>query len=183
MRISDHGADILGLITLPHTIMSSFPAFRLCGRLPRPAPILSVTRTAPLTRLTPLSPVRMASNTVEPRFAEGEDAAQLGPDTQTLLQRQGWALDADGMGVTKTFHFKSYFKAVSFVNLIAAESSAKKHHPTMTVRIGSVDVHWTTHRPRGLTQKDIAMARHCDNGADLMGAVDPGQGLKCGPKP
>lgn len=54
----------------------------------------------------------MASNTVEPRFAEGEDAAQLGPDTQTLLQRQGWALDADGMGVTKTFHFKSYFKAV-----------------------------------------------------------------------
>jgi hypothetical protein len=54
----------------------------------------------------------MASNTAEPCFAEGEDTAQLGADTQTLLQQQGWALDADGMGVTKTFYFKSYFKAV-----------------------------------------------------------------------
>ncbi|KAJ5569447.1 Pterin-4-alpha-carbinolamine dehydratase family protein [Penicillium hispanicum] len=124
----------------------------------------------------------MASNTPAPapRLAEGENQPQLESDTQTL-QQQGWALDADGMGVTKTFHFKSYFKAVSFVNLIAAESSAKKHHPTMTVRIGSVDVHWTTHRPRGLTHKDIAMARHCDNGAGLVGTVDPEQGLKCGP--
>lgn len=63
-------------------------------------------------RTTPLNQVRMASNKVEPRFAEGEDAAQLGPDMQTLLQQQGWALDADGMGVKKTFYFKSYFKAV-----------------------------------------------------------------------
>ncbi|KAJ5081853.1 hypothetical protein NUU61_010117 [Penicillium alfredii] len=128
----------------------------------------------------PVSQLRMASST--PRFAEGEDPQRLGLDTQSLLQ-QGWALDAEGMAVTKTFHFKSYFKAVSFVNLIASESSSKKHHPTMTVRIGSVDVHWTTHRPRGLTHKDIAMAQHCDNGAGLMGAVETGQGLKCGPSP
>lgn len=66
-----------------------------------------------MIRLTPSPQVRMmASNTAKPCFAEGEDAAQLGADTQTLLQQQGWALDADGMGVTKTFHFKSYFKAV-----------------------------------------------------------------------
>ncbi|KAJ5243403.1 Pterin-4-alpha-carbinolamine dehydratase family protein [Penicillium citrinum] len=122
----------------------------------------------------------MASSVPAPRFAEGEDPQQLGPDTETL-QQQGWALDADGMGVTKTFHFKSYFKAVSFVNLIASESSTKKHHPTMTIRFGSVDVHWTTHHPRGLTHKDISMARHCDNGAGLLGAVESSQGLKCGP--
>lgn len=52
----------------------------------------------------------MASN-ISARFAEGEDTQQLGSDTQTL-QQQGWALDSEGMGVTKTFHFKSYFKAV-----------------------------------------------------------------------
>ncbi|KAJ5729486.1 Pterin-4-alpha-carbinolamine dehydratase family protein [Penicillium malachiteum] len=121
----------------------------------------------------------MASNLAH--FAEGEDPQQMSSDT-AALQAQGWALDNDGMGMTKTFHFKSYFKAVTFVNLIAAESSAKKHHPTMTVRIGSVDVHWTTHRPRGLTHKDIDLARHCDQGAGLMGAVESGQGIKCGPK-
>ncbi|KAJ5974572.1 Transcriptional coactivator/pterin dehydratase [Penicillium waksmanii] len=125
-------------------------------------------------------PLRMASSAPAAHFAEGEDPQQLGPDTE-MLQQQGWALDGNGMGVTKTFHFKSYFKAVSFVNLIASESSSKKHHPTMTVRFGSVDVHWTTHHPRGLTHKDITMARHCDHGASLMGAVDSGQGLKCGP--
>ncbi|KAJ5175828.1 uncharacterized protein N7482_001705 [Penicillium canariense] len=161
--------------------MGISPAFRLGGRFSRPSPVLLARRTAPFNRFNQLTLGRMASNTAEPRFAEGEHAAQLGPETQTLLQQQGWALDTDGMGVTKTFHFKSYFKAVSFVNLIASESAAKKHHPTMTVRIGSVDVHWTTHRPRGLTHKDITMARHCDNGAGLMGAVESGQGLTCGP--
>ncbi|CAP86837.1 Pc20g15080 [Penicillium rubens Wisconsin 54-1255] len=140
----------------------------------------------PFTRLpklqAPAFPLRqfprMASSAFQ--FAEGEDAQQLTRDADALLQ-QGWAQDGDGMGVTKTFHFKSYFKAVAFVNMIAAESASKKHHPTMTVRIGSVDVHWTTHRPRGFTQKDVTMAQHCDRGADLMGTVDPGQGLKCGP--
>ncbi|KAJ5281786.1 Pterin-4-alpha-carbinolamine dehydratase family protein [Penicillium angulare] len=126
----------------------------------------------------------MASSTTTPTptpcFAEGEDPQQLSSDT-AALQTQEWILDTDGMGVLKTFHFKSYFKAIAFMNLIAAESSAKKHHPTMTVRFGSVDVHWTTHKPRGLTHKDIALAQHCDNGAGLMGAVDAGQSLKCGP--
>jgi 4a-hydroxytetrahydrobiopterin dehydratase len=45
------------------------------------------------------------------RFAEGEDTQQLKRDAEALLQ-QGWALDGEGMGITKTFHFKSYFKAV-----------------------------------------------------------------------
>ncbi|KAJ5172872.1 hypothetical protein N7492_005465 [Penicillium capsulatum] len=153
--------------------MGSLPALRL-----------SLSRSS-YSSLTPLRSgafplqLRMASS-VAARFAEGENAQQLASDTQTL-QQQGWKLDSEGMGVTKTFHFKSYFKATSFVSMIAAESSAKKHHPTMTLRIGSVDVHWTTHNPRGLTNKDITMAQHCDNGAGLIGAVDSGQGLKCGP--
>ncbi|KAJ5784308.1 Pterin-4-alpha-carbinolamine dehydratase family protein [Penicillium pulvis] len=151
----------------------SFP-LRL-GRFSLFRPIVNCTRPIPNLSL------RMASSTPAPRFAEGEDPHQLSSDT-TTLQQQGWALDAEGMGVTKTFHFKSYFKAVSFLNMIAAESSVKKHHPTMTIRFGSVDVHWTTHHPRGLTHKDIALARHCDAGAGLIGAVEPGQGLKCGPE-
>jgi 4a-hydroxytetrahydrobiopterin dehydratase len=48
-------------------------------------------------------------------------------------------------------------------------------------RIGSVDVHWTTHHPRGLTDKDISMAQFCEQAAELMGAVQEGQGQKCGP--
>jgi pterin-4a-carbinolamine dehydratase len=77
----------------------------------------------------------MASNKVEPHFAKGEDAAQLGPDMQTLLQQQGWALDADGMGVTKTFYFKSYFKAVV--------STAVSRIPAIICAVYSDNPQWT----------------------------------------
>ncbi|KAL4741557.1 transcriptional coactivator/pterin dehydratase [Aspergillus similis] len=116
----------------------------------------------------------------EPQFAEGLDPEQLRPQL-IELQDQGWRLDESKIGIKKTFYFRSYFKAVSFVNVIASQSATKKHHATMTVRIGSVDVHWTTHHPRGLTDKDISMAQFCEQAAELMGAVQEGQGQKCGP--
>ena len=72
----------------------------------RASRIYAITRPtllhSPFTR-------RMATNAF--KFAEGEDTQQLARDAETLLA-QGWARDGDGMGVTKTFYFKSYFKAV-----------------------------------------------------------------------
>ncbi|KAE8350638.1 transcriptional coactivator/pterin dehydratase [Aspergillus coremiiformis] len=114
-----------------------------------------------------------------PQFARGTDATQLQPELGTLLQ-QGWALDEEGRGVKKTYYFRSYFKAVSFVNVVASQSATQKHHATITLRIGSVDIHWTTHQPRGLTDKDLTMAQHCDEAAELMGSVEQDQGKKCG---
>lgn len=88
--------------------MNHFPAFRL-GRqlqlLSRPL------RSTTISSRIPVLPIRMASNIPVPQFAEGEDPHQLSSDT-TALQAAGWALDAEGMGVTKTYSFKSYFKAV-----------------------------------------------------------------------
>ncbi|KAL4879169.1 transcriptional coactivator/pterin dehydratase [Aspergillus karnatakaensis] len=118
--------------------------------------------------------------TSEVQFAEGIDSEQLRP-VLNGLQDQGWSVDEEKIGIKKTFYFKSYFKAVSFLNAIAAQSATKKHHATMTVRFGSVDVHWTTHHPRGLTDKDTSLAQYCDQAAELMGAVQEGQGQKCGP--
>ncbi|KAL4971804.1 transcriptional coactivator/pterin dehydratase [Aspergillus desertorum] len=116
----------------------------------------------------------------EPQFAEGHEPQQLRPQLNELRD-QGWRLDEGKIGIKKTFYFRSYFKAISFVNAIASQSATKKHHATMTVRIGSVDVHWTTHNPRGLTDKDISMAQFCEQAAKLMGAVQEEQGQKCGP--
>ncbi|EDP54762.1 hypothetical protein KXW98_002308 [Aspergillus fumigatus] len=133
------------------------------------------------------------------QISQGEDAEQVQGGLERLLEN-GWVLDGERMGIKKTFYFRSYFKAVvgfvltvvlrersreadwlvqSFLNVVASQSATKKHHPTMTVRIGSVDVHWTTHNPRGLSSKDIAMAEHCEEGAQLMGAVDEAKGKKC----
>ena len=55
-----------------------------------------------------------SSSTPQPspiRFAEGEDTEQVTTGLNTLRQR-GWQLDTDGMGITKTFYFKTYFKGV-----------------------------------------------------------------------
>ncbi|OJJ76582.1 hypothetical protein ASPBRDRAFT_170717 [Aspergillus brasiliensis CBS 101740] len=140
------------------------------------------TYTSNLPNTTPSYRIalRHAATMADPQFSEGTNPEQARQGLQSL-QEQGWVLDEDGQGVKKTYYFKSYFKAVSFVNVVASQSSTKKHHPTMTVRIGSVDVHWTTHNPRGLSEKDLEMARHCDEAADLMGSVEQGQGKKCAP--
>ncbi|KAL4933451.1 4a-hydroxytetrahydrobiopterin dehydratase [Aspergillus undulatus] len=123
---------------------------------------------------------RASTMTSEPRFAEGVNPEEL-RSSLNELQGQGWGLDEDNIGIKKTFYFRSYFKAVSFVNAIASQSSTKKHHATVTIRFGSVDVHWTTHHPRGLTDNDISMAQFCEQAAELFGSVQEGQGLKCGP--
>ncbi|RMJ20814.1 pterin-4-alpha-carbinolamine dehydratase [Aspergillus sp. HF37] len=140
-------------------------------------------RTATLPLLTRLSTPRLSrmSSSVsgmQPQYSAGEDEATVQRGVEALTGA-GWGLDSERMGVQKTYYFRSYFKAISFVNMIAAESAVKKHHAVMTVRFGSVDVHWTTHNPRGLSQKDVDMAQHCERGADVMGSVGAGQGLKC----
>lgn len=90
--------------------MASLPALRLCRRFSLQRPVITSLSHRQLPH-TASHQLRMASNSPAPRFAEGEDPQKLGSDT-AALQQQGWALDHDGMGVTKTFHFKSYFKAV-----------------------------------------------------------------------
>lgn len=53
----------------------------------------------------------MASTAAPIRFAEGEDTEQVTAGLNSLRQR-GWQLDNEGIGITKTFYFKTYFKAV-----------------------------------------------------------------------
>ena len=47
----------------------------------------------------------------------------------------------------------------------------------------SLRVHWTTHSPRGLTAKDILMARFCDDQAAVIGTVDQTEVIACGATP
>lgn len=65
---------------------------------------------------TPSQPHRTFSHSsttmaAAPKFARGMNKGQLQPELNSLLE-QGWALDEDGMGVKKTYYFKTYFKAV-----------------------------------------------------------------------
>jgi len=84
-----------------------------------------------------------------------------------------------------------------FLSLIGVRSKSKNHHSVMTIvrltlyvqrrepglcsfqQTGSVYVHWTTHHPRGLSEKDTLMARYCDEQARLIGTVEESEAQKC----
>ncbi|KAK7534669.1 pterin 4 alpha carbinolamine dehydratase-domain-containing protein [Phyllosticta citricarpa] len=114
-----------------------------------------------------------------PKFAPGSDEGLLAQQTQALVQEHGWELDQEEMGLLKTFNFKTYTKALDFLNVIGVRSKSRSHHATMTIKPSSVDVHWTTHVPRGLSSKDIDMARYCEEQAAEIGTVEKGQGMNC----
>lgn len=105
---------------MQHSILQLSRFARIKAVQPLPRVFWTATRSCPLrvptasTFVATYSPVRMASSTGQPstiRFSEGEDTAQVTAGLNSLRQR-GWQLDQDGMGVTKTFYFKAYFKAV-----------------------------------------------------------------------
>lgn len=48
---------------------------------------------------------------MQPRYATGEDEPVVQRGVESLMG-QGWGLDEEGMGMKKTYYFKSYFKAI-----------------------------------------------------------------------
>ena len=86
-----------------------------------------------------------------------------------------------------------------FASVIGVRSKSKNHYLVMIIvrftlfpqcpelglhffqQTGSIDVHWTTHHPRGLSDKDTFMARYCDEQARLVGTVDKREAQKCDP--
>lgn len=53
------------------------------------------------------------------------------------------------------------------MNAVAVDIKSQKHHPTWTNTYNKVHVRWTTHRPAGLTEKDVVLARVCDDQAAI----------------
>jgi 4a-hydroxytetrahydrobiopterin dehydratase len=80
-----------------------------------------------------------------------------------------WQLIESKKGITRQFTFTSFAKAWRFMSLIAEECKIKKHHPSWSNLYNRVTIEWTTHRPEGLSIKDVEMAEFCDRMADEIG--------------
>ena len=59
---------------------------------------------------------------------------------------------------------------------VATECKKRKHHPEWTNVYNRTHVRWTTHRPEGLSGRDVEMAGFCDGVAREKGEVlaEPG---------
>ncbi|OAX79573.1 hypothetical protein ACJ72_06105 [Emergomyces africanus] len=121
---------------------------------------------------------------IQPKYASAtpDETKQLVTETNSLLDNN-WSLDEEQAGVKKTYYFKTYTKCQDFFNMVAIKSKLANHHSTMTVKFRSVNVHWTTHSPPGLSAKDTLMAKYCDEQANMLGAVDESQVVTCASAP
>jgi 4a-hydroxytetrahydrobiopterin dehydratase len=99
-------------------------------------------------------------------FAPGQPADL--PDRLSNLP-SAWQLTASKKGIVRQYSFSSFSKAWMFMSAVAEECKAKKHHPFWSNTYNQVTVEWTTHKPEGLSIKDIEMADFCDRTANGIG--------------
>ena len=64
--------------------------------------------------------------------------------------------------ITKIFEFSSYLSGINFLNKVALLSEKMNHHPDNTVNWCKVTILLTTHDCGDVTEKDIQLAKLCD---------------------
>jgi 4a-hydroxytetrahydrobiopterin dehydratase len=77
----------------------------------------------------------------------------------------GWDLEDDA--ITKEFAFSGFRPAIDFIDRVAEQAQAARHHPDLRNRYNRVTVTLTTHDEGGITEKDIDLARAIEAVADL----------------
>jgi 4a-hydroxytetrahydrobiopterin dehydratase len=78
------------------------------------------------------------------------------------LKRQLDDWQRHGQTISKTFHFKNYYRTIAFVNAVAWLSHAEDHHPELAVSYDSCRVEYTTHSIGGLSENDFICAAKVD---------------------
>ena len=85
------------------------------------------------------------------------DALPADAIRSALSDLDGWSHADDKLN--KSFEFKTFPEAISFIVRIAFEAQAMNHHPTLTNTYNTVDVTLSTHDAGGrVTQNDVDLA-------------------------
>lgn len=87
---------------------------------------------------------------------------------------KGWHLELDGAAITRFFAFDNEADATKFVDIVRSAADEMDHHPAITTgaeKEGSTPVKYvaiscSTHRPPGLSMRDVRLARKIDELAE-----------------
>ncbi len=79
-----------------------------------------------------------------------------------LAQLQGWAINEDGVAISREFRFKNYYQTMAFVNAVAWMAHQEDHHPDLEVGYNRCLVRYSTHAVGGLTDNDFICAAKVD---------------------
>lgn len=94
--------------------------------------------------------------------------------TAGLASLEGWEL-RDGR-LRKQYTFRTFLRAVTFVNGVAYLAEAAGHHPDITINYNKVTLRLITHSEKALTDRDFALGADIDAklASKLMIAPEPG---------
>ena len=78
-------------------------------------------------------------------------------DLSKLIDQKAldWKIIEDGKKIKKTFKFKSFIEAFSFMSKVAIYAEKKDHHPEWSNVYNKVEICLTTHDAGGITEKDV----------------------------
>jgi 4a-hydroxytetrahydrobiopterin dehydratase len=65
----------------------------------------------------------------------------------------------DGVVIKKEFAFKGFMAAIAFIDRLAVQAQAARHHPDLENHYNRVLVSLSTHDEEGVTELDVALAR------------------------
>jgi len=80
---------------------------------------------------------------------------------EELKSLSGW--EVAGSSIVKNFKTKGFPQTMGLVTSIGALCQQHDHHPDyLTMKYSSVEVSFSTHSAKGITQKDIDIAKDID---------------------
>jgi 4a-hydroxytetrahydrobiopterin dehydratase len=82
-----------------------------------------------------------------------------------LSQLPAWTLDAAATAISRRLEFADFNEAFAFMARVALAAERRDHHPDWSNAYNVVNVTLSTHDARGLTMKDIELARFIDRAA------------------
>ncbi|MCK9515036.1 MAG: 4a-hydroxytetrahydrobiopterin dehydratase [Ottowia sp.] len=92
------------------------------------------------------------------------EASKIHPDQlqDKLAALAQWRLDNAGQSIAREYRFDDFMQAFAFMSEMAIWSEKHDHHPEWFNVYNKVKVTLTTHDAGGLTERDLAWARHAD---------------------
>ena len=95
----------------------------------------------------------------------------LTSDEAQRLQAEvpGWELRDDAHGIERTFRFRNFREALSFVQKVGELAEAEGHHPDISFGWGHATISLSTKKIKGLHENDFIMASKINNASGTSG--------------
>lgn len=85
-----------------------------------------------------------------------------------MTELQGWLPVAGRDAIHRQFKFADFNEAFGFMTRVAIKAQEMNHHPEWFNVYQTVDITLSTHEARGVTERDLVLARFIDEVARTM---------------